>query len=169
MYVMRYFFPLKGFIGEMSRYYQLCPGQLHLNELSLCSYLISFFRLVGIEPIINVFRSCYHLVADTDYDNDMCWFFTLANMPTRAINKTLCGKPVHVKKWRGKWLIVRYSGPVNPRGGMQQIWGCFHYWKVSLPDVNNMSRLSLDEEKTYAALASTLTKYKVNRMAKRYY
>jgi hypothetical protein len=118
---MRYFFPLKGFIGEMFRYYQLCPSQLHLNELSLCSYLISFFRLVGIEPIINVFRSCYHLVADTDDDNDMCWFFTLANMPTRAINKTLCGKPVHVKKWRGKWLIVRYSGPVNPRGGMQQI------------------------------------------------
>jgi hypothetical protein len=40
-----------------------------------------FPRLVGIEPTINIFRTCYHMVADINSGNDIHWFFTFTNKP----------------------------------------------------------------------------------------
>ena len=39
----------------------------------------TFDKLVGIKSIINVLRTCCHLVASTNDDNDVCWFFTFTN------------------------------------------------------------------------------------------
>jgi hypothetical protein len=40
---------------------------------------------------------------------------------------TLHGKPTHVKKWRGRWLIVRYNRTVIPEDMMQKVWGYAYY------------------------------------------
>jgi hypothetical protein len=66
-------------------------------------------------------------------------------------------------------MIVRYNKPINHIGGMQQFWGYSHYLRVSPFDVNSKLRLSLNEEKTCAALTSILIEYKFNMMTKRYY
>jgi hypothetical protein len=39
--------------------------------------------------IIYVFRTYSYLVVDINGGNDMCWFFTFANRPIRAMKGTL--------------------------------------------------------------------------------
>jgi len=98
MYALGYTFHLQGFMKEVFRYYQLSPSQLHPNKWIILSTFDKFRRLVIIEPIISVFRTCYHLVASTNCDNDMCWLFNFTNRPIRAMKGTLRGKPAYVKK-----------------------------------------------------------------------
>ncbi|KAL9361603.1 hypothetical protein Peur_044388 [Populus x canadensis] len=73
------------------------------------------------------------------------------------------------QKLKGRWMTVRYNRPINPRDGMQQIYGYSHCWRVSSPDVNCKPRLSSNKEKIYVVLASTLIEYKGSRIAKVYY
>lgn len=127
IYTMRYSFHLKGFIREVFRYCQIGPSWLHLNRQITLSTFDKCCRLIGNEPKVNVFRNCYHLVVDTDGGNEVHCFFTFINRPTRAMKGTLKGKLVHVKKWRERQLNVRYRGLVNPRGEIQQVWGCLYY------------------------------------------
>jgi len=47
----------------------------HPNRWIILFVFDKFFRLVKIKPIVNVFRTCYHLVIGTNNGNDMCWFF----------------------------------------------------------------------------------------------
>lgn len=68
-------------IGVVFRYYQQGPSQPHPNRWIILFSFDKFLRLVEIEPTISVFRTCYHLVADIDGGNDMCWFFTFAERP----------------------------------------------------------------------------------------
>jgi hypothetical protein len=55
----------------------------------MLSVFEKLFRLVGIELIISIFKTCYHLVTGTDDDNDMPWFFIFTNRPTRAMEGTM--------------------------------------------------------------------------------
>jgi hypothetical protein len=98
MYALGYTFHLQGFMKEVFRYYQWGLSQLHPNKWIILSAFDKFLRLVIIEPIISVFRTCYHLVASTNGDTDICWFFSFTNRPIRAMKGTLQGKPTYVKK-----------------------------------------------------------------------
>lgn len=98
MYTLGYTFHLQGFMKEVFRYYQLGPSQLYPNKWIIFFAFDKFLRLVIIEPIISVFRTCYHLVASTNGDNDIYWFFNFTNRPIRAMKGTLQGKPAYVKK-----------------------------------------------------------------------
>lgn len=100
-------------------YHELGPSQLHSNKLITLSTFDKFSRLIGIEPLDNVFRNCYHMVLGIDSSNDMQLFFTFTNKPTRVIKGTMCGKFAHVKKLRGRWLVIRYSELISFKGGMQ--------------------------------------------------
>jgi hypothetical protein len=71
------------------------------------------------EHTINVFRTCYHLVAGIKGGNDMRWFFTFANKPTGAMKGTLQRKPAHVKKWRRWWLIMIYNRLIILKDAME--------------------------------------------------
>jgi hypothetical protein len=66
-----------------------------------------FCRMVMLEPTVNVSKSCYQLVVDTNGGNTMCWFFTFVNRSNNVMKNMLAGKPTSVKKWRGRWLIIR--------------------------------------------------------------
>ena len=79
MYKMGYSFPLKGFVRDVFSFYHLSSGQLHPNRWMLVSAFEKFYRMVGLEPTMNVFRSCYHLVASSDGGIDVRWFITFAN------------------------------------------------------------------------------------------
>jgi hypothetical protein len=83
---------------EVFRYYQSDLGQLHRNEQIILFTFDKFFKLTIIKPTINIFRTCYHLVTNTDGGNDMHWFFTFANRLARAMKGALYGNPTHVKK-----------------------------------------------------------------------
>ena len=72
---------------------------------------------------MSLFRVCYQLVAGIDGGNDTRWFFTFANRLGEVMGKTFKGKHTYPKRWRGRWLIIRYNGMVCPREGMYQIWG----------------------------------------------
>jgi hypothetical protein len=161
--------PLHVYIGVFLPSLRIYDGgQLHFNGWITLSTFDKFSRLIKIELSVNIFRNCYHLVG-TDDSNDMHLFFIFANKLTRAIKGTLCRKSAHVKKLRGRWLVMKYSGLVSLKDGMQQVWRCFHYWRVHTPNVNNKPCLSSDKEKTCVVLASSSTEYKVNRMTKWYY
>jgi len=69
MYMIRYSFLLKSFIKEVFIYYQLGSSQLHPNRWIILSAFNKFYRLVRIEPTINVLRSFYHLVIGIDGGN----------------------------------------------------------------------------------------------------
>jgi hypothetical protein len=43
----------------------------------------------------------------------MRWFFTFANKNNGIIKNTLARKPTHVKKWRRRWMVVRFIRTVN--------------------------------------------------------
>lgn len=122
--------------------------------------------MVGLEPIVHVFRSCYQLVASTDDDNNMCQFFTFVNRRNNAMKNMLIGKPNYTKKWKGKWLVIRHTRVFNRQGGLQQIWGYSSYWKISPHEVNNKSCLILNKEKNCVVLDLTKINYKVNKMTK---
>jgi hypothetical protein len=59
---------------------------------------------------MDIFKTCYHLVTGINGGNNMRWFFTFTNRSTEAMEGTLQGKSAHVKKWKGRWLIIRYNG-----------------------------------------------------------
>jgi len=66
--------------------------------------------LIGIEHTMDIFKTCYHLVTDINGGNNMCWFFTFTSRTTEAMKGTLQGKSAHVKKWKGRWLIISIMG-----------------------------------------------------------
>lgn len=72
MYKMRYSFPLKRFVRDVFSCYQLGSGQLHPNKWTLMSVFKINCRMVGLEPTINFFRSCYQFIFDIDCGNDIC-------------------------------------------------------------------------------------------------
>jgi hypothetical protein len=113
MYTMRYYFSLCEFVRDVFSYYQLRLGQLHPNGWTCMPPFEDFCRMVGLEPIVNVFRSCYHLVFSTDDDNDMCWFFTFTNRSNIIMKNMLTRKPNPAKKWRGRWLFIRYIKTID--------------------------------------------------------
>jgi len=121
MYLMGQSFPLQGFARKVFNYCQLGLDQLHLNGWTILSSFENFCRIISLKPTVNNFRSCYQFIAGTDDDNDMWWFFTFANINNGAIKNTLVGKPMHVKKLRGRWLVVRFIGTLNPRKGLKPI------------------------------------------------
>jgi len=110
-------------VREVSSYYQLGPGQLYPNGWIIFSFFENFCRIIGLEPMVNVFISCYQLVTNTDGSNDMQWFFNFANKNNGIMKNMLAKKMMHVKKLRGIWLVIRFIGIVNLREGLQLIWG----------------------------------------------
>jgi hypothetical protein len=46
------------------------------------------------------------------------------------------------------------------------MWVFLNYPRLPLPNINSKPCLSLDEKKTCVVLTTTLTKYKVNKMAR---
>ena len=99
---MRYSFPFQGFVRDLFSYYQHTLGQLHPNRQTIMSSFKKSCKMVGLEPLVNCFRSFYQLVAETDDGNDMRWFFTFANKSNGAIQNILTKKPMSNQKMEGK-------------------------------------------------------------------
>jgi len=121
MYLMGHSFPLQGFARKVFNYCQLGLDQLHLNGWTILSSFEKFCKIIRLEPTVNIFKSCYQFIVGIDDDNDMWWFVTFANINNGAIKNKLVGKPIHVKKLRGRWLVVRFIGTLNPREGLKPI------------------------------------------------
>lgn len=66
IYKLGYSFPLQEFVREILCYYNLGP-----NKWIILSAFDKFLRLVGLKPIVNIFRTCYNLIGGTDNDNNI--------------------------------------------------------------------------------------------------
>lgn len=74
---------------------------MHPNRRITLLAFDKFFRLVRIEPTINVFRNCCHLIVASIVAMTCVGFFTFFNRPIGAMKGTLSEKPTHIRNIKG--------------------------------------------------------------------
>lgn len=130
IYEFGYLFPLQGFIRDGFRYYNMSLAQLHLNKQTTVSAFDNLLRVLKKKPSINIFRHCYTLINNVDEGPFIPQFFTFSTKTKRPLKGIFQEKSSHVRKWRRKWVLVKFDSMAKPYLGYVVIQGCFHFQRV---------------------------------------
>jgi len=101
-----YLYEFNGILFPFPRIHKGCVQLLPTRSRPAVSQYVDNYVIwmIGLKPMVNVFKSCYQLVTNTDGGNDMYWFFIFANRRNGDMKNTLTEKPSSIKKWRGSWV-----------------------------------------------------------------
>jgi len=66
------------------------------------------------ETMVKVFRQCYALISSAKRGSFVLWFCNFSSRLKGPMKDTFKRKLYWSKKWRGKWVIVKYGGITRP-------------------------------------------------------